>query len=149
MIGSCVVDASVAIKLFVVEDLSDQADRLFKGLAEDPPARFYIPDLFYGECANVLWKYVRHHGYPAENARQDVVDLKALALASVSTANLLEAALELAITYDITVYDASYAALAQQLDLPLVTADVPLARRLVGSGVDVHMLHELRQIAEA
>jgi hypothetical protein len=38
-------------------------------LAAGPPARFFVPDLFYVECANSLWKYVRRHGYPAETAR--------------------------------------------------------------------------------
>jgi predicted nucleic acid-binding protein len=35
----CVVDASVAIKLFVVESLSEHADALFAQLAQDPIAR--------------------------------------------------------------------------------------------------------------
>jgi predicted nucleic acid-binding protein len=140
MTGDCVVDASVGIKLFLAEDLSDQADRLFGRLAGAPPARFYVPDLFYVECANILWKYVRRFGYPSQNARQDVADLRALALLTVSTADLLDAALELALSYDITVYDACYAALAGRLDLPLMTADDAMARKLAGSGVQIHML---------
>jgi len=45
--------------------------------------------------------------------------------------------------YDITAYDASYAALAAQLALPLVTADAALVRKLAGGRVDVHWLGEL------
>ena len=89
MIGDCVVDASVGIKLFVEEEFSDVADRLFQALAGDPTVRFYVPHLFFVECANILWKYVRRFGYPPENARQDVADLQALALLTVSTADLL------------------------------------------------------------
>jgi predicted nucleic acid-binding protein len=144
MTGDCVVDASVGIKLFVIEDLSDQADHLFSQLTEEPPARFYVPDLFYVECASIIWKYARRFGYPRENARQDVADLRALALMTVSTADLLEPALELALAYDITAYDASYAALAGLLDLPLITADVSLARKLQGSDVVVQALEELK-----
>ena len=120
-----------------------QADRLFKRLTGYRPARFYVPDLFFVECANILWKYVRRFGYPVDNARQDVADLKALALTTVSTADLLQPALELAMTYDITAYDASYAALAAQLDLPLITADAPLAAKLQASGVEVTVLEEV------
>jgi predicted nucleic acid-binding protein len=143
MTGDCVVDASVGIKLFLIEELSDHADRLFRNLAGYRPARFYVPDLFFVECANILWKYVRRFGYPPDNARQDVADLRALALTTVSTADLLEPALELAMTYDITAYDASYAALAAQLDLPLITADAPLALKLRSSDVEVTRLEQV------
>ena len=142
MTGDCVVDASVGIKLFLAEEGSDAADALFAQLAQSPPARFYVPDLFYSECANILWKYVRRFGYPAGNARQDVADLLALRLQTVSTADVLAPALALAVQYDITAYDACYAALAQQLDLPLVTADSPLRRKLAGSGIAIHILGE-------
>jgi predicted nucleic acid-binding protein len=140
---ACVVDASVGIKLFVQEDLSDQADRLFSQLAEDPGARFYVPDLFFVECTNILWKYARNYAYPAESARRDVEDLGALALVSVSTADLIVSALDLALDFGVTAYDGCYAALAQLLDLPLVTADIPLSRKLEGSEVKVRLLEDL------
>jgi predicted nucleic acid-binding protein len=146
MTGDCIVDASVGIKLFLIEDLSDVADRLFDQLAQDLPARFYVPDLFFVECANILWKYVRRFGYPPTKAYQDVADLAALALTTVSTADLLQPALELALTYDVTAYDATYAALAQRLTLPLITADAALALKLQGSDVIVQTLEELGAI---
>jgi len=138
MMGDCVVDASVAIKLFLDEPGSAAADALFAELTQTPPARFYVPDLFYSECANILWKYTRHFGYPVENARQDVTDLLALRLQTISSADLVAPALDLALQYDITAYDACYAALAQQLNLPLVTADGPLRDKLKGSGIPIH-----------
>lgn len=144
MNDDCVVDASVGIKLFMNEDLSEVADLLFARLAAQPAPQFYVPDLFYVECANILWKYVHRFGYSPENARQDVADLRTLALVTISTADLIEPALDLALTHGITAYDASYVALAQQLDLPLITADAPLARKLAGSGVIVHILAELK-----
>jgi predicted nucleic acid-binding protein len=143
MIDTCVVDASVGIKLFIEEDGSKQADLLFSVLAENPDARFYVPDLFYVECTNILWKYVRHFDYPAENARQDVTDLCALALRSVSTADLIVPGLTLALEYKITAYDAYYAALAQQTELPLVTADMALIEKLEGSGIKFRVLQHL------
>ena len=143
MIEACVVDASVGIKLFVEEDDSAQADRLFQQLEEQPDSRFYVPDLFFVECANILWKYVRHFGYPAENARQDVADLRALALLSVSTADLIVSGLELALEYKITAYDACYAALAQQNQIPMITADRPLSQKLQNSGIEVMLLLEI------
>ncbi|MBK8933859.1 MAG: type II toxin-antitoxin system VapC family toxin [Chloroflexi bacterium] len=65
---------------------------------------------------------------------------KRLRLQTVSTADLLTPAFELALHYDLTAYDACYAALAQQLSLPLITADAPLLRKLAGSGIDARTL---------
>jgi predicted nucleic acid-binding protein len=136
----CVVDASVAIKLFVAEPLSDRADALFEHLAANPPGQFYVPDLFFAECANILWKHVRRFGYPSESALQDVADLRALALRSVSTADLIAEALTIALAHDVTAYDACYVALAQQLGVPVVTADEALVRKLAGTVHDLQWL---------
>ena len=40
MTGDCVVDASVAIKLFVLEESSEKTDKLFEQLISYPPVRF-------------------------------------------------------------------------------------------------------------
>jgi len=103
---ACVVDASVGIKLFVNEPLSDRADALFAHLAADPPARLAVPDLFFIECANILWKHVRRLGYPATKAHTDLSDLGTLALHSVPTAGLMGDALVIAIAQGISAYDA-------------------------------------------
>jgi predicted nucleic acid-binding protein len=136
----CVVDASVGIKLFLVEPLSDRADALFAHLITPPPARFYVPDLFFIECTNILWKYTRRYGYAPEAALQDVADLTRLPLQAVSTADLAETALALAVAHEISAYDAAYMALAQRLSLPLVTADETLVRHLLGTEMDVRWL---------
>lgn len=140
MIDACVVDASVGIKLFIEEAGSADADRLFARLGEESAARFYVPDLFFVECANILWKYVRNYGYLSENARKDIQDLQSLNLLSVSTADLLPKALDLALAYDLPVYDACYLALAEQLKLPLITADGVLARKMKNSSTSVQLL---------
>jgi len=85
-----VVDASVGIKLFLVEPLSDAAHALFTHLTDDLPARLYVPELFFIECANILWKYVRRYGYPAADALQNIGDLVRLPLQRVSMAALAE-----------------------------------------------------------
>ncbi len=144
MTRDMVIDASVGIKLFVDEPDSPLADRLFAQLAASPAARFYVPDLFFVECANILWKYTRRFDYPADNARRDVTALGQLNLRAVSTADLMEAGLELALALDITVYDAAYAALAQLLAVPLVTADDRLRRKLQGAtGINVATLADV------
>lgn len=136
----CVLDASVGIKLFIAEALSDHAHALFAHVADDPPVRFFVPDLFYIECTNILWKYVKRLGLTAEDARLCGQQLGLLALTSFSTAALMIDALDFAIVYDITAYDAVYAALAQQLATPLMTADARLARSMSAAPIDVRWL---------
>ena len=136
----CVVDASVGIKIFLVESLSEEAHALFAHLTDDPPARLYVPELFFIECANILWKYVRRFGYPAAEAEQDIGDLVRLPLRRVPMAALAEAALTVAVQYGSTAYDSAYVALAQRLGLPLITADEALARRFAGTELDVRLL---------
>ena len=125
-----VVDASVGIKLFVNEEFSERAHALFSHLAADPPAQLYIPDLFYIECTNILLKYIRRFGRSLKDSQADLVDLDRLTLRPSPTADLMEDALLLASETKLTAYDASYAVLAGQLDLPLITADELLARTI-------------------
>lgn len=146
MIETCVIDASVGIKLFIEEEGSDAVDRLFARLGEEPSPRYFVPDIFFAECANILWKYVRHYGYPAENARQDEKDLQALDLYTVSAADVLSSALNLALGFDVAVYDACYTALAAQLQVPLITADEALVRKMAGSNVQFITLGDLPNI---
>ena len=122
-----VVDASVGIKLFVEEEFSEQAHALFSHLAADPPAELYVPDLFYMECANILLKYTRRFGRSLDDSQADLADLNRLALKSTPTADLMEEALSLASEKNLTAYDACYAVLAEQLDIPMITADKSLA----------------------
>jgi predicted nucleic acid-binding protein len=123
-----VLDASVGIKLFIEEEFSDKVQRLFARLANDPQAEFHVPDLFYIECANILLKYTRRYDRPLEDSLDDIRDLNELALKVTSTAELIEDALVLAAKKNLTAYDACYAVLAQKLEIPLVTADAPLAK---------------------
>jgi predicted nucleic acid-binding protein len=138
----CVLDASVGVKVFLVEPLSAQADALFAHVVEGPSVQLYVPDLFFVECTNILWKYVRWHGYPAQNAHEDVADLLRLPLHTVSSRELVSEAMSVAVAHKITAYDALYVALSRQLSLPMVTADKSLVRRLEGSSSDVRWLGE-------
>lgn len=125
-----VVDASVGIKLFVEEEFSDKVERFFDQLVEKPSVEFYVPDLFYIECANILLKYTRRFNRPLEDAQADLIDLNKLVLKTTPSADLIEDALLLASVKNLSAYDASYAVLAQKLDIPLITADAYLARSI-------------------
>jgi predicted nucleic acid-binding protein len=57
-----------------------------------------------------------------------------------SRAALISSAFMIADAYDVTAYDAVYAAVAQQVCAPLITADERLVRKLRGAEIDVRQL---------
>ncbi|HOU12895.1 MAG TPA: type II toxin-antitoxin system VapC family toxin [Anaerolineae bacterium] len=136
----CVVDANVGIKLFLDEPLADRADALFTHLSDQPPVHFYVPDLFFIECANILWKHVRRFAYPAAAAQQHIADLVTLRLRPVAMQSLAEDALTLASQHQCSAYDAAYVALAARCAVPLVTADEALLRVFAGTEFDIRHL---------
>ncbi|MGL6337915.1 MAG: type II toxin-antitoxin system VapC family toxin [Waterburya sp.] len=132
----CVVDASVAIKQYIPDPLSEKAKQLFEQLNYSD-TEFFIPDLFYVELANIIWKYVRAGLYAAEDVSADLAALRALPLQVVSCAELIEEATKIGIAHSITVYDSCYVALAQKVSAPLLTLDQKLVNALSSSAYNV------------
>lgn len=127
--AACVVDANVVIRLFVSGAYMREVQEYFAG----SPDEVHAPDLLPVECANALWKYIRSEQYLLNHARQDLLDLLGLDIHWTPTGDVLPSALEIAAARAITAYDACYVALAEHLNLPLLTADNRLAAKLAGS----------------
>ncbi len=127
-----VVDASVAVKWYVPETGSAEASVLIE---ED--AQRLAPDLLAAELANTLWKKVRRGELDAAEAAE-IVDafVSACPVALIPTSPYLNAACDLAIRYQRTVYDALYLALALAEDGTLVTADARFAAGLKGTELE-------------
>jgi predicted nucleic acid-binding protein len=140
---TCVVDASVAIKLVVAETDSPQAHALFAHLSGDPSARFYVPDLFFVECANILWKKVKRGDFQEPEALAKLAMLVSLPLELRSSKDLVQHALQLAVGCDATAYDSLYVATADHLALPLITADDKLVKKFAGGTCQIYLLNSL------
>jgi predicted nucleic acid-binding protein len=138
MSARCVVDASVAVKQFVTEALSEQAGALFDLLAVGDRSAFYVPDTFYYEVAATLRKYAMTAGYP--HLKAEVAKLAGLNLAATSTVELLVDAVQISTDYVLSIYDALYLALSVRVAAPLITADERLLRSTHGKPFDVHSL---------
>jgi predicted nucleic acid-binding protein len=133
-LGHCVVDASVAVKLFLTEEeFSEHAQELFAALQEDPRPRFLVPDLFYLECVHTLVRKLRGKHHKEDLAWDHTATLFGYNLEVVASLDLVRPALALVRRYGIGTYDAVYVALASQEDVPMITADEKLLRRLKGS----------------
>lgn len=129
---SVVVDASVAVKWClpsVREALVAEAEELLASSRREE-IRFLVPDLFWVELANALWKAVRRAELSADNAASAISFVRDLDIATLASVDLVPQALDLAVTYGRTVYDSLYVALAVQSKSELITADERLANAL-------------------
>ena len=127
-----VLDASVAIKWAMPlarEPLTDESVRLLKRYIA-AEVDFIVPDVFWAEIGNVLWKGVRQRRWKRDEADNVASDMKARDFTTVSSLMLLPEALKIASAYDRSVYDCLYTALAVQAKTDLITADERLANAL-------------------
>ena len=127
-----VLDASVAVKWALPgagEPLSNEALGLFQRY-KNGEVDFVVPDVFWAELANVLWKGVRRGRWTPSDAESTVADFSARDFTTVSSNLLVPEALKIAFAYDRNIYDCLYAALAVEARTDLITADERLANAL-------------------
>lgn len=127
-----VIDASVAAKWILPasgETLTREAIELLKRYTAGE-LRFVVPDLFWTELANILWKAARRDRLGVASAESALQAVRDRSFPSVSSHALLVEAFAIAIAFDRTVYDAVYVALAVNSKSQLVTADQRLANAL-------------------
>ena len=134
----CVLDTNICVKQFIADPLTPKVNQLFD-LLNNSSTEFFVPDLFYVECANVLWKYVRSNLYTADQVQADLADLKDLRFKVTSTKDLITEAIQISLKYGITAYDGCYVALSKQIKVPLLTLDERLINSLASSHFDVRL----------
>jgi predicted nucleic acid-binding protein len=124
-----VLDASVAVKWAMPlarEPFTEESLRLLKRYA-DGEVGFVVPDVFWAELGNVLWKGTRQGRWRQDEAEAVAADMQARDFKTVSSLVLLDEALRIAFAHDRAVYDCLYVALAVQSKTDLITADERLA----------------------
>ena len=127
-----VVDASVAAKWVLPprdEPLSNEALSLLRRYIKEE-VRILVPDLFWVELANILWKAARQRRCSASTAQSALSHILELGIATVPCTGLLENAMHIALRFDRSAYDSLYVALAVSSDSTVVTADERLANAL-------------------
>jgi predicted nucleic acid-binding protein len=122
-----VVDASVLVKWFVDEDDRDRAIAL-RDLHTTGRSILYVSELTFLEILNAFRYAPKAREAHAAEALQILQDLH-LQLKPTDF-DLLRRTNAIAWAYKITIYDALYVALAEQLGYPLITADEKMQRRL-------------------
>lgn len=127
-----VLDASVAARWAIPsaqEPFADEAKRLLKRHSRGE-FNFLVPDVFWAEIGNVLWKGVRRGRWRRDDAEKAAMDALAQDFVTVSSLVLLPEALKIAFANDRAVYDCLYLALAVASHTDLITADERLANAM-------------------
>ncbi len=130
--STLVVDASVAAKWFLPsaqEAHVETAGGLLRRYAAGE-IRFAVPDLFWAELGNIFWKAVRQGRWTRSDAEKALLLAQGRNFLTIASKELLEDALSIGLTFDRSVYDSLYVAVAIISKGTLVTADERLANAL-------------------
>ena len=131
------IDASIVVKWFVAEPLSDAARRLLSHRID-----LHAPDILLAEVANTLWKKVRLREIADPRPYWDELANLPGIVTFHPGAELIASAAQLAMALDHPVYDCLYLACAEEKAAVLVTADRRFARKVAAhsSNVDVRYI---------
>src|ERR1041385_1583866 len=130
-----VVDASIAVKLYVPEVHSAEAIRFFSDGHE-----LIVPEFILAEVANVIWKKATLLEEISEREAETIVAaVKELPFGFYYTAGLLTDALKIALQTKRSIYDSLYLALAQKERCQLMTDDRKLFDSLQSTSLAVSL----------
>ena len=125
-----VADASVLAKWFLPEEtLRGEAMQLLGRYAKGE-LQLIVPDLFWPEFGNILWKAVRQGRCSQQSANAAISSIRDRNLPTISSRELIADAFTIASKFNRTVYDSLYVALAVAFNTHLITADERLANAL-------------------
>ncbi len=127
-----VLDASVALKWAIPsanETLTTESLQLLQEYMNGK-VDLLVPDIFWAEVGNVLWKGVRLRRWSRAVAERIASEMHARNFSTVPSRTLMTEALRIAFAYDRAVYDCLYVALAIRSKSQMITADERLANAL-------------------
>lgn len=124
---AALLDTSVVVKWFLPEEDSERALGLREAHVRDQ-VQLYAPEVLLMELANAL-RYS-----PFTSAEEIPQTLGLLSEMNITTIEfeleILFSAVTLSLEHDLAIYDAYFLALAQILEIPLITADRKMLSRL-------------------
>jgi hypothetical protein len=129
-----VVDASVAIKWLVLEDMSDVAKELY-GAGD----RLIAPRLITTEIANALARKTMQGMLTRQEATYHFSSLPLFLPDLVDVDELIEPAFENACVLRHPIYDLLYLEAARKIDAQLVTADRRFTAKIAGTDLARHV----------
>ncbi len=125
--SNLVVDSCVVAKWALPEHDSSQARRLITDVRMKGGLLFVL-EIALPEAANAIWKQHHQQRIPSDEVNVLFARLLTTPVQTRPSYPLLARALDIAVKYDRSVYDALFVALADDMQLTGVTADEPLWR---------------------
>jgi predicted nucleic acid-binding protein len=127
--ADCIVDTSVALKWVLVEADSALAEQVANDVLLSG-GTLHVLDLARIEALNAIWLKFHRRLAPEAIVRTAVAKFYQSPVQILDSTPLLNSAFDLAIQFDIAVYDACFVAAVKQLGCLGVTADAPLVRKV-------------------
>ena len=125
--GNYVIDSSVIIKWFSKEEYTDLALKIRKSFV-DGNIEIVVPDLQLYEIANAL-RYNKNLGKSeVDNAVKSLIEIGIKIV--VPTKAVMKTAINIAYDNELSIYDAYFVALAQELGFTFITADKKLYKKI-------------------
>ncbi len=131
-----VVDASVAVKWFVHEELHTEALSLL-----DQQEALCAPDLLVPEVTNIAWKKAVRGEIESSHGHQIAMDIRTTVPALYPSTFLNVRAYNIAVTLNHPAYDCLYLACAELVDSVLITADQRFFKAVQGSDFEDFVRH--------
>jgi predicted nucleic acid-binding protein len=133
-VSEFIVDASVAVKWFVVESHSEQADELSLGRY-----RLYAPRIIVTEVANALSRKTMAGLMSVDEACHYLPSLRSFFDSIVEIDDMIEPALINACELRHPIYDLIYLETARRMNDQMITADRRFTSKLAGSDLARHV----------
>jgi predicted nucleic acid-binding protein len=131
-VNRIVVDNSVAIRWFIENQATPYSDKVFA--AVEGGAFMHVPALWFSEFCNVIVRAANNSSITTKAADGIIAMASTLPVTEVKTPNLPEL-YRLAKKYGLSGYDATYLAVAIELDAPLASEDDKLGKAAKSLGL--------------
>lgn len=122
-----IIDASVMVKWFIDEEYSDKAISLMESYINGDIV-LYAPTLIYFEVLNAL-RYSKLYDSSKLELLAQTVDNFGIKMVEISE-KIRGDMVKISLNHDMSIYDASYIAIAISLNTQLITADSRIRKKL-------------------
>lgn len=123
-----IIDSSVVVKWYLPDEENTDAIKIKSDFTRKLVS-VNVPLLFFYEVSNILRTVSKSLRIDTEKSTKAFEDILNLNFTTYFSKELFRDALQKAFNLDITAYDAAYVALAENLQIPLFTADEKLVKK--------------------